>query len=54
MDILLVAILVFIFIKLYVMNHKMVEMQKDIHLISMGKLKHMSQEDMHPSHKKEE
>jgi hypothetical protein len=54
MDILLITILVFIFIKIYVMNHKMTEMQKDIHLISMGKLKTMSQEDLHPTHKKED
>ena len=53
MELLLVAILVFIIIKLYVMHHKIAEMQKDIHLISMGKLKTMSQEDLHPSHKKE-
>jgi hypothetical protein len=53
MELLLVAILVFIIIKLYVMHHKISEMQKDIHLISMGKLKSMSQTEMHPGHHKE-
>lgn len=53
MEILLVAILVFIIIKLYVMHHKISEMQKDIHMISMGKIKSMSQTDAHPSHHKE-
>lgn len=48
MEILLVAILVFIIIKLYVLHHKMSEMQKDIHMISMGKIKSMSQTDVHP------